>query len=343
LQEHFVNAPWASGAVLKRFTFDPQDPRRIQLDTRELDDWLDQWPQAKKYLVFLAVGDYSGANTGALGGAAIDSPEFPDRVATWIHAWVRHLRSRGIAPDRLGLLIHDEPHEGSNVGPLVAWARAIRAAEPEVLIWEDPTYREPAAGPAELFAACDVLCPNRPMWLQHGEPFARFYRDQQQQGRMLQLYSCSGPAKLLDPYSYHRLQAWHSWSIGGTGSFFWAFGDHGGASSWNEYNVAAGPFTPLFLDRDSVTAGKHMEAIRESAEDYETLVMLERAVAQARGAGRADAVLRDAQAVLAGVAAEVLQGQDAAGLPWHADKDRTAADRIRLQLLRALAKLQEGR
>jgi hypothetical protein len=221
-------------------------------------------------------------------------------VATSIRAWVRHLRSRGITPDRLGLLIHDEPHEGSDAGPLVAWARAIQAAEPDVLIWVDPTYRDPAAGPAELFAACDVLCPNRPMWLQHGEPFARFYRVQQQQGRMLQLYSCAGPAKLLDPYSYHRLQAWHSWSIGGTGSFFWAFGDNGGASSWNEYNVAAGPYTPLFLDQDSVTAGKHMEAIRESVEDYETLAMLDQAIQQARHSGRADAVLREAQTVLAG-------------------------------------------
>ena len=37
-------------------------------------------------------------------------------------------------------------------------------------------------------------------------------------------------------------------SVGGQGSFYWAFGDNSGASSWNEYFAKAGPFTPLFLD-----------------------------------------------------------------------------------------------
>ncbi|MCH5375412.1 MAG: hypothetical protein JJ992_15690, partial [Planctomycetes bacterium] len=165
LQDHDVNAPWASSGVLMSFEFDRQDLTKIQLDTKALDRWIDRWPNAKAYLVFLSVAHYSGAIRSSLGGADIDSPEFQQRVGTWISAWVKHLRSRGIEPNRLGLLIHDEPHEGSDVGPLLAWARAIQAAEPDVIIWEDPTYRDPAAAPTELFDVCDVLCPNRPMWL----------------------------------------------------------------------------------------------------------------------------------------------------------------------------------
>jgi hypothetical protein len=340
LQQRHVNAPWASSAVLMSFEFDPADTEKIRLDTSALDRWLDLWPDAKTYMVFLSVAHYSGTIRSSLGGADIGSPEFRRRVGTWISAWVKHLQSRGIAANRLALLIHDEPHEGSDVTALLAWARAIQAAEPDVIVWEDPTYRDPAAAPPEVFEVCDILCPNRPMWLESGEAFRDFYRDQQRRGRTLQFYSCSGPAKLLDPYSYYRLQAWHSWHVGGTGSFFWAFGDNSGASSWNEYFAKGGPYTPLFLDETTVTAGKQMEAIRESSQDYEYFVMLRKAVEQARAAGRNDAVVERGQTLLDSAAAEVLTAEGAAGLKWHDAKDRQTADRVRIQILETLTALQ---
>jgi hypothetical protein len=340
LQQRFVNAPWATGSVLRSFEFDRADPQQIRLDTKPLDDWLALWPNAKRYMVFLAVADYGGAIQSSLGGATLGSPDFDQRVGTWIKAWVAHLRSRGITPDQLALLIHDEPHEGSDIGPLLAWARAIRAAEPDVLIWEDPTYRNPAAAPAELFEACSILCPNRPMWLEGGEPFARFYRRQQAAGRMLQFYSCSGPARLLDPYAYYRLQAWQCWQEGATGSFFWAFGDNSGASSWNEYFATSGPYAPLFLDDATVTAGKQMEAIRESVEDYEYFVMLRAAVARAKSAGRTDAAVTEAETLLTDGARSVLAAEGVNKLRWDDPKDRTLADAVRVQILEAMTALQ---
>jgi hypothetical protein len=282
------------------------------------------------------VAHYSGTLQATFSGAKVGTAEFDQRVGVWISAWVRHLRSKGIAPNRLGLLIHDEPHEESDISSLLAWAKAIRSAEPDVLIWEDPTYRNPAAAPQELFEACDILCPNRPMWLQNEKQFETFYRKQQAQGRTLQSYSCSGPAKLLDPYSYHRLQAWHCWNVGATGSFFWAFGDNSGSSSWNEYFAKAGPFTPLFLDDESVTAGKHMESIRESVQDYEYFVMLRDAVAKAKESGQSDSAIQEAEALLNNAAAEVLHSDGAAELKWHQRKDRTLADRMRVRILEAL-------
>ena len=339
LKEHFVNAPWATSSVLRSFRFDKDDPSKIHLNTRRLDEWIAAWPNAKVYMVFLAVAHYSGAVKTALGGAEIGSQEFDRRVATWISAWVRHLRSKGIQPNQLALLIHDEPHEGSDITALLAWAKAIQAAEPDVIIWEDPTYRNPAAAPPELFEVCDILCPNRPMWLQREKPFETFYLQQQKRGRTLQFYSCSGPARLLDPYSYYRLQAWHCWKVGGTGSFFWAFGDNGFASSWNEYFAKHGPYTPLFLDRTSVVAGKQMEAIRESVEDYEYFVMLRRALERAEASGRRDAAVERAKKLLKTAADEVLGKEGARTIHWHKPKDRRIADRVRVELLEALCDL----
>lgn len=332
LQERHVNAPWASGGTMLKFQSIPGESG-FRLDTRQFDQWLQRWPRAQRYLVFLAVG----AN---FAGTHIGSPEFDRRVGAWITAWVQHLAALGIAADRLGLLIHDEPHEGTDVRPIVAWAKAIRAAQPQVLIWLDPTYRDPRKAPPELFEACNILCPNRPMWLAGGKPFEQFYLEQKQRGRTLQFYSCSGPAKLLDPYSYYRLQAWHAWHVGGTGSFFWAFGDHGKASSWNEYLAVAGPYTPLFLDEQSVTAGKHMEAIRESAQDYEYLVLLREAVRRAKSSGRGGAEVAAAQRLLDDGVAEILASPGADQIQWHAAKDRTKADALRVKLLEALTALR---
>lgn len=336
LQSHFVNAPWSSSGPMKKFKFDPNDPEKIQLDTEQFDEWIEQWPDAKRYHVFLSVAHYGGAISSSLGGVAIDSPEFSQRVGTWISAWVEHLKSKGIRPDQLALLIHDEPHEGSDIESLLAWAKAIRSAQPDVLVWEDPTYRNPAQAPAELFSASDVLCPNRPMWLSRGKSFADFYRQQQKAGRTLEFYSCSGPAKLLDPYSYHRLQAWHAWKVGGTGSYFWAFGDNSGASSWCEYFAKSGPFTPLFLDDSTVTAGKHMEAVRESAEDYEYFVMLRSAMEHAKAHGGSADAIAAAEKLLAHGADAVLDAPGASGIRWQQAKDRTRADVVRVKILTAL-------
>jgi hypothetical protein len=144
----------------------------------------------------------------------------------------------------------------------------------------------------------------------------------------------------LDPYSYHRLQAWHCWHVGGTGSFFWAFGDNSGSSSWNEYLVSVGPFTPLFLDDTTVTAGKQMEAIRESVEDFETLVMLRDAIKRAKAAGRNDNVVAQAERLLSTGVAEVLAAPGADQISWQSPKDRTKADALRVQVLEALAALR---
>lgn len=333
LREHYVNAPWARSGVMMDFEFAGNSSEEIRLDTTGFDRWLARFPDAKMYMVFLSVPE-------SFAGEPIGSEGFRQRVGTWISAWVDHLATKRIAADRLGVLLRDEPHEGSDIRPIVEWSKAIKAAEPEVEIWEDPTYRAPWDAPAEMFEACDVLCPNRPMWLAAGDRFARFYLQQQAQGRELQFYSCSGPAKLLDPYSYYRLQAWHCRMIGGTGSYFWAFGDNSGASSWNEYLSKAGPYTPLFLDDHRVVPGKQMEAIRESVQDYEYFVMLEEAVARARRAGRNDEVLQRGQELLQSLAEEVVTAPGADELRWHVPKDRRLADRARITILRVLAELK---
>jgi hypothetical protein len=156
----------------------------------------------------------------------------------------------------------------------------------------------------------------------------------------LAFYSCRGPGRLLDPYAYHRLQAWTCWQYQARGSYFWAFGDSGGGSSWNEYANARGAYVPFFLDASSVTPGKHMEAIREGVEDYEYLVMLRDGIQAATTSDLPAETLTQARQLLAESAATVCAASNATAMPWAAPKDRSIADRVRLEILEMLVRLR---
>jgi hypothetical protein len=84
----------------------------------------------------------------------------------------------------------------------------------------------------------------------------------------------------------------------------------------------------------------NIEAIRESVEDYEYFVLLRQAVARAQAAGRADAAVAAAQALLTTAAAEVLAAEGTKELSWHNPKDRTLAEQARVKPLDALMALQ---
>ena len=172
------------------------------------------------------------------------------------------------------------------------------------------------------------------------EAYRNYFTRQRPPGTTLDFYSCSGPVRQLDPYSYHRLQAWACWQHGAASTFFWALGDGGGGSSWNEYAARGHAFTPDFLDATSVTPGKHMEAIREGIEDYEYLVMLRARIARAEEQGRAGPALEGASTLLVQAAQRVCDAQGAGAMQWLEDKDRSLADRLRLEILAAMAGME---
>jgi len=141
----------------------------------------------------------------------------------------------------------------------------------------------------------------------------------------------------LDPYTYHRLQAWTAVSLDATGSQFWSFADDAGGRSWNEYATVNTPFSPFFLSATDVAISKHSEAIREGVEDVEYLFMLRHRTAAVRGVDPTRAGLSDAIALVSTAAAQVLQAAGVNDFDWTMDKDRTAADAVRLQIAEMLA------
>lgn len=335
LREHFVDTPWAQASTMPAGKYDAEGNPTEPPSAERFEKWIQRWPGARNYYVFAAVHE-------KFAGFEMGTPPFKKALAAWITWWVNKLSEWNIKPEQLGLLIVDEPSVPEQDKIIVEYARVIREAQPKVVIWEDVTWREPWKTLPELFEVCHTLCPNLPMWIDGGKPFADFYVKQRDAGRELWFYSCSGPGKLLDPYAYHRLQHWFCWRYDAKGSCFWAFGDSNGASSWNEYSSRVGAYTPFFLDEKTVTPGKHMEAIREGMEDYEYLRMLRDRVAEMEAKGAQGEPIASAKNLLASAADRVTACMNKIEqINWIGPKDRSVADQVRGEILEALLKLKD--
>ena len=333
MREMYVDSPWAGSAVFpKGAAFDAAG--RLQneeaLDFALWDAWVTKWSGARNYCVFFSVG-------ASFSGEKMGTPRFNAMVGSWLGAWVRHMEKQGLKARQLVILLVDEPHELSQDEVIVNWATAVRAANLGVVLFVDPTYTDPRKGDPAMFAAHDVLCPNTPMMVAQGKPFRDFYLRQKEAGKTLWLYSCSGPAKLLDPITYHRAQAWLAFQIGAEGSFYWAFGCGGGiGDSWRAYAQAYSEYSPYFVAPDSVMEGKHSEAIREGVQDYEYLRMLQNKVAKARAAGADAAWQKRAEGLLTEGVSEAVGTVASSNLFWKVTKDRSAMDTVRVRVLDAL-------
>jgi len=332
LREHFVDSPWATRNVVPFGKCDDQGVMTTPPDTRNFDRWLDRWPEARRFNTFPAV-------SGKFNQHKMGTPAFDTAVQGWVRFWADYLEKHGLRPDQMAWLLVDEPRARNQEAVIIAWAKAIRSADTGIQIWEDPIYADMSNAHPEFGPACDILCPNRNMFLNAPEKYARYFIEQRDAGVTLEFYSCRGPARLLDPYAYHRMQAWSCWQHGAIASSFWALGDNAGVSSWNEYIAPRTAYTPLFLSPEAVTAGKHMEACREGIEDYEYLAMLQERVEAAERSGTSSKALKQARQLLSQLPDRVLNTETLAGFWWRTPLDRTVADAARLDILEALVAL----
>ena len=340
LKEHHVNAPWATSSVLPRGRMDDQGTFLEEPDTSAFDAFVDLWTEARYYMVYVAIGDWSRLSSG-FDGAPRGTPAFTAKLAAWAHFWAGHLRRRGMAPRQLGLLIIDEPHNEAMYEALLAYARVIKDAEPEITLFIDPQPGDPESC-LPMLRSMDVIVPHRPQWLQSKEWFPALFESLRQEGRQLGLYSADGPARSFDPYAYYLLQHWHCFAIGGTWSGFWSFGGDSRFSVWNEYaSDGRGSYCPMYLDDEGVTPGKGMEAVREGVQDYEYLVMLRQAVEAAPAPRRNGDAWKDASRLLGEACARVLADSKGRDYRWDVPRDRSVAEAVRREVLAALEALAE--
>lgn len=242
MEEHFVDTAQASAVTPAKAQFD-QDGKLIGTpDFTNWDRWVAKWRGIRTFEVFLNARD-------RFAGSKIGTPRFNRAVGELISAWVKHMKTQNLGAGQLRLMIVDEPTKPEQDAVILAWTRAVKAAQPKVIIWEDPCHVDPSKANQEMLSSCDILCPPRPRFIIAPQSYRDYFVSQQKAGRELAFYSCSA-GKQADPIAYHRGQFWTAIKYNARGSFYWAFADEGGSGdSWNPYAASGNGYAPCSSGR----------------------------------------------------------------------------------------------
>jgi hypothetical protein len=329
LQARHVDTPWAhSGGVLHWKFLGPTGEAATPVDATLLSRWVAAWPNARRYRVYVNVTDY-------IGGIHVSNPNFSRAVSTWAHAWAAEIRRLNKSPEQFDLSLVDEPRNDAQAARMDVWAQAVRAAGAGFQIWLNPFWRNPFDTPERLIELSDIVSINVPIAEQAGAAYWEWGRELVRRGKRIEVYFTDGPARRLDPYRYFRLAAWRAFAEGAANVSFWCFSDTGDSAttagespSDNEFAAVGINYSPLFINRSEIRAGKHMEAAVAGIQDVEYLHML-RKLAQEHPS----AELRAQAGYLLERSAEVLRNSTPiSSAQWRLQTENSAADRWRIAI-----------
>lgn len=330
LREFGVNMTW-SGHAPTGAKFDDQGHLLTPPDYAVFDGWVRKWRGARYYAVFGLGPDFEGQDP--------KTPRARLMIAEWLRAWADHARTVGVKPERICLLLMDEPTSPEQDERYIPWAEAVQAADTGFKVWLDPCHEDPAKVNPRLYEFCDILSPSGARFIGSPQSYRDFFEAQRGAGRELWFYNCVN-GKHLDPITYHRGTFWLNIRYGGHGASFWAFGDEGrSGNSFRAYTSPTHMFTPLFFDPPRIIDGKHMEAIREGAEDYAYFAMLRRRVAELHQRGVDSDTVKAGERLLTEGPERVTRELTLDRLGWNVEKDRGVMDEVRLEVLQLLEKL----
>ncbi len=328
-----INVPWGGGLIYfpLESDFNAAGEFTGDLKMEKFEQWLKQRPGKPMYCVFINTEALERNN---IGPWKFGTPEFELRAANWIRAWDQHLRQMGLQPGQVQWLLVDEVWDDHKRDIQTAWSKAFRTAAPAVLRnWNNPVVDVREERFAEMIELVDTLCSGRDR--QYEEEYRPFYLAHQAAGKPWWTYSCNGPSRLFDPFSYYKLHGLGSWLDRIQGIGIWSFADNGGVPAWNEYLLSWAIFAPTAVDETEVLSTLALEAFREGIEDFELFTMLEQALPEMPEAER-----QQAEKLLADLR-QYLFANTNIHIKWfnaEAELDRRQADEFRSQAIVILEK-----
>ena len=351
LKDLYVDAPGGNPRILPKgavFDEDGHLTNPDKLDFTNWNKWVARFPDARIFNIVMRCKDNFQKEP-------MGTPRFNNMVSEYMDAFAKYLRTTSIKPENIVLNIIDEPRAPSYDRIFIAWARAIQKNNPGFMIKVNPIYHNPEDATPEMIERSNILCPDTIEMIIGGDKYRDFFWNRTKNGKKtLWLYSCSGPARLLDPVYYHRVQKWHCFYMNAKGSFYWAFGCGGGrADSWHAYAQPGIEYSPYYVSPTEVMHAKQSEGIREGVQDHEYLSMLKDRVAELKKAGIKSKDIDEAEKLLAEGPRAVLDhylvfpdngkryfyGKHVV-IRWKTPRNRDLMDQIRIKTLRLLEKLQ---
>ena len=340
MRDFGMNVTWGHSSILPKNPQFDDNGNIVNYDTLDFnsfDSWIKDWPDCNYYCV-----THFGSRTEFFGEMQ-GTPRFKKMLVSYFKTLEKRMEEHSLRPDQLVYLLEDEPRSKAQDKFIVNWLTPLREGGVKVRQFTDPLYDNPADGLPEMYAVNDILCPQTRQLIAGGKPFKEFYEKQREAGRELWLYSCTGPAKNLDPVSYWRLQAWLAFDLKAVGSHFWAFGNTAGTGdSWAAYNQTGTEYGPHFVSKNSMPmASKQSEALRESVQDFEYLTMLRRAIDNANASGKQPkAAVEKAEKALADAIAKAIDTNGQSDV-WKNSNKHSHLDESAVMVLRALCELEK--
>ncbi len=326
-----INVPWGGGSIAfpQESDFNSKGDFIGNLKSEKFEQWLRQRPGKPMYCVFINV---EAADRNNIGSYRFGTPGFEVRAANWIRAWDQRLQQLGLKPGQVQWLLVDEVWDDHKAAIQTAWSKAFQAAKTVVLRnWNNPVVDVREKRFAEMIELIDSLCSSRDR--QYEKEYLPFYLKQQAKGKEWWTYSCNGPSRLFDPFSYYRMHGLGSWKDGIRGIGIWSFGDNGGAPAWNEYLLRWAIFAPTAITETEVLPTLALEAFREGIEDFELFSLLEQRVPQLpeQERSQAKALLEELRKYIVANTNVHIKWYDA-----EAKLDRRGVDKLRLRAITLL-------
>jgi outer membrane protein assembly factor BamB len=215
-----------------------------------------------------------------------------------LHWYANHMSELGLSYADYALYPQDEPGlvgAGPGFDHYVETVKRIKAADPQMQVYANPTGGATPALLAPLMGLVDVWCPGLHDFRMHPEYTGLF-------SKVNQFWHYEAPAdqRGLDPLGFYRVKPWIAFQLGMNGGGYWVYSskDYWIPSHESEYGVVyPGPQGPVTT--------KRWEASREGCQDYELLLML-RSAAKASSSPDAKAAL----ALIDEAVAFVTRGQE---------------------------------
>jgi hypothetical protein len=293
---HYTNTFVFSGLDVPWPTFDAAGKGSIDFTAHDRNLALHRG--AREVAWFWAFSDGAHPDGGRFGADYL-GPQWKERFAWWLRAWVAHLKELGCGYDEFFMYPFDE----TLCDRFRDLARFIKEVDPDIRIFADPVSDDTRQRIQAIASDIDIWCPHLFTFEQRPDDL-RYLRAR---AKKLWTYVCSGPAKALPPHGYYRLMMWRAWRYGFTGCGFWAYADAGWTSgnAWDDFDGTHHDFAVIYTGRnapagvpraEAIIPSKRWEAWRAGVQDYELLRLAADAARRAEHEGRTDkaATLREA-------------------------------------------------
>ncbi|HQE81529.1 MAG TPA: FG-GAP-like repeat-containing protein [Candidatus Hydrogenedentes bacterium] len=227
---------------------------------------------------------------GHLQGAPFLSEPWRKAFAAYVRAWASHMAELGVDPKLWALYPYDEPSApyAETTINLVEVAKLIREANPDVLIYADPTSGTTMESVEMYKGLIDIWCPSSELLSRLGSEMLPVAREHATE---IWYYDAPGRAKTLSTLSHYRRWIWYAWNQGFTGAGWWVFAHHGDADRWDGPNTTGNFYATAYDSPHGVVTSRRWEATREGIEDYEYLYLLRGAIRDAEARGVAEGAL----------------------------------------------------